>query len=369
MLESLVKCACYPLDTRLSVSVLRSASDRLYCAGAPTTIAEFAIAAIDRWHVLFSLLPFEVSLVSVALIGALAYGCGDFLGGRASLRLSPAGAVALAQCAAMMMALKAFLYDGSSWPEADVIGPGMLGGVAYATGLLFLYQGLAHGKIGIVALVCGVFSILVPLIGDFVLGRHIEPTQMAGIAVCALAIVLLASTPETTVSGLPSHFSFRLGVMSGLGYGVADVCLGMMAVEDGTAALLVVRSIAALIAVGLLLLAIVRTGGLLAVNTDRNTNNGRVPTPMSLAWVRPPRLVVMLPPAMVAATAGILDSMGQMSYVHAATQGSMAVAASLVALFPAVVVVLAVIVLREQVVLKQYLGLVAGVSGAFMMSA
>ena len=69
----------------------------------------------------------------------------------------------------------------------------------------------------------------------------------------------------------------------------------------------------------------------------------------------------MLPPAMLAATAGVFDAMGQMSYVHAATRGSMAVAASLVALFPAVVVVLAVVVLREQVVLRQYLGLAASV--------
>lgn len=313
---------------------------------------------------LFSLLPFEVSIVSVALIGALAYGFGDFIGGRASLRLSPAGAVAVAQCAAMIMALNTFLHDGSHWPRADVIVPGILGGVAYATGLLFLYQGLAIGRIGIVAPVCGVFSILVPLIGDLVLERHIEPIQFVGIAICALAVVLLATTPEVTVRGLPSHFSFRVGVMSGIGYGVADVCLGMMAMDDGAAALLVARSTAALIAICLLSLAIVQAGRFWAASTDIK----QISTPLSLAWVRPPRLMVMLPSVVLAATAGIFDSMGQMSYVYAATRGSMAVAASLVALFPAVVVVLAVVVLREKVVLKQYLGIAAGACGALIMS-
>ena len=39
------------------------------------------------------------------------------LGGRASLRISPAGAVSLAQCAAMFMALQAYLHSGASWPE------------------------------------------------------------------------------------------------------------------------------------------------------------------------------------------------------------------------------------------------------------
>ena len=313
---------------------------------------------------LFSLLPFEVSIVSVALVGALAYGFGDFIGGRASRRLSPAGAVAVAQCAATIVALNIFLHDWSHWPRADVIGPGILGGVAYATGLLFLYQGLAIGRIGVVAPVCGVFSILVPLSGDLVLGRHIEPIQFVGIAICAMAVVLLATTPEVTVAGLPSRFSFRVGVMSGIGYGVADVCLGM-AMEDGASALLVVRSIAALIALSLLLLAIVRAGRFWATNTDIV----QVSTPLSLAWVRPPRLVVMLPSVVLAASAGIFDAMGQMSYVHAATRGSMAVAASLVALFPAVVVVLAVVVLREKVVFKQYLGLAAGACGVLIISA
>ena len=231
--------------------------------------------------------------------------------------------------------------------------------------MLFLYQGLAIGRIGVVAPVCGVFSILVPLSGDLGLGRHIEPIQFVGIAICAMAVVLLATTPEVTVAGLPSRFSFRVGVMSGIGYGVADVCLGMMAMEDGASALLVVRSIAALIALSLLLLAIVRAGRFWATNTDIV----QVSTPLSLAWVRPPRLVVMLPSVVLAASAGIFDAMGQMSYVHAATRGSMAVAASLVALFPAVVVVLAVVVLREKVVFKQYLGLAAGACGVLIISA
>ena len=35
---------------------------------------------------MLSQLPFNASVLSVALLGAIAYGSGDFLGGRASLR-------------------------------------------------------------------------------------------------------------------------------------------------------------------------------------------------------------------------------------------------------------------------------------------
>lgn len=138
----------------------------------------------------------------------------------------------------------------------------------------------------------------------------------------------------------------------------------MMATEDGAVALLVTRSVAALIAIALLLLAIAKAGGF-AVN---ETDNVQAPTPISLAWVRPLRLLAMLPAATLAAAAGLLNSVGHVSYVHAATQGSIAVAASLTALFPAVFVMLAVVVLREKVVPKKYLGLAASAAGAMVMS-
>jgi len=39
----------------------------------------------------------DLSLLAVPLVGSLAYGGGDFIGGRASLRLSPVGVIVLAQ--------------------------------------------------------------------------------------------------------------------------------------------------------------------------------------------------------------------------------------------------------------------------------
>lgn len=307
----------------------------------------------------FADLLLEDSTTLVALLGALAYGCGDFMGGRAAVRLSPSGAVALAQCAAMAVTVQAFLNGNDGFSAPEVIGPALVGGAAYAMGLLLLYQGIAFGRIGIVAPVCGVVGILVPLAGDVILARHLGGGQMTGILICCLAVVLLSSTREAPRPLLSASPSLRLGVLSGLGYGIADLCLGMMEPEDGPAALMVVRCVAAVIALSLLGIAFMRAGGF-----------GREATPVAgppfsrrLAWVRPVHLRKMLPVVVLAVFAGIFDSVGHMSYVHVATMGSMAVASALVALYPTVLVVLAIVVLKEQMFKAQCLGLFASVAG------
>jgi drug/metabolite transporter (DMT)-like permease len=67
-------------------------------------------------------------------------------------------------------------------------------------------------------------------------------------------------------------------------------------------------------------------------------------------------------------TAGLLDTLGHLGYVHAATRGSMGVAAALVAIFPGVTVLLAAIVLREAITRTQMAGFALGASGIIFIS-
>ena len=292
------------------------------------------------------LIGIEVPAMSVALFGAVAYGGGDFMGGRAALRLSAPGAVAIAQCIAMLVAVQALMVGQMPVAFETALLPGLLGGLAYAIGLLRLYQGIAHGRIGVVAPVCGVVGILVPMLGDFALSREITANQFGGIALCAIAIVMLSATRELDDTATDGPSSFRLGVESGLGYGAADLCLGMVEPQDGLAALTIARSVAAFIAVALLVEALRRS----PFAHGRRSARGGVNRMFVLACA-------------LAACAGIFDSLGHMSYVHVATQGSMAVASAVVALFPAVVVMLAVVVLRETISGLQWFGLGASMAG------
>lgn len=306
----------------------------------------------------FQALPLEFSAISIALAGAFAYGSGDFMGGRASTRLSPSGAVALAQVTAMLVALHLHAGGSGAPVGVPVIVAGVFGGVCYAVGLTFLYRGIAFGRIGVVAPVCGVVGILVPLAGDVALSRHIGAMQLLGIAVCGLAIVLLAGTPERRDGRRSELSSFRIGLISGMGYGTADLMLGMMSPQEATGGLMVARSVAALIAVSIV------AGALLLARAARAEPGGQVPGPVAGRA----RLLPTAAALSLAMLAGAFDSIGHMSYVHVATQGSMAVASALIALFPAVAVLLAVILLRERITAVQCLGLLASGAGVVGIS-
>lgn len=307
--------------------------------------------------------PIELSPVAVALSGAVSYGGGDFLGGRAAVRLSPSGAVAIAQCTAMILTVQVFLGGSSEFNGQHVAVSGIIAGIAYAIGIMFLYQGIAMGRIAVVVPVCGVMGILVPLLGDVLLGRPLSVTELLGIGICALAIVLVSKAIDTPDDGHTRHFSFRIGAISGVGYGSADLMLGAMSTEDSAASLMVARTVAALISIGLICAAIIKARGFGSDNSEYAGIAG------GLAWVQRPNIIDMVPYIALAMVAGVLDTIGHMSYVHVATQGgSMAVASALVALFPAVVVALAVLFLRERIQSNQYLGLIASLFGIVVLS-
>jgi drug/metabolite transporter (DMT)-like permease len=263
----------------------------------------------------------------------------------------------------MVVAVQTFLAGPSGMGGDYIAASGSGAGVAYAIGLMFLYQGIALGRVAVVVPVCGVVGILVPLLGDLFLDRPISATQFLGIAVCAFAIVLLSRTTDAPSFGHSRHFSFRTGFISGMGYGTADLILGILAPEDSAASFMVARSVAALIAISMIFLSILRAGAMGAGSGGQSNVAG------GLAWVQRPHLASMAPFIALGMIAGCLDTVGHMSYVHVATQGgSMAVAAALVALFPAVVVALAVVFLRERIFPGQYMGLAASLLGILTLS-
>ncbi len=306
----------------------------------------------------------EIGILSAALIGALAYGTGDFLGGRAALRLSAAGAVAVAQTVAVMFMIQQFQHEGAALPTGGDWYPSLFGGVAYAFGLLMLYQGLAFGRIGIVAPLCGLVGIVIPLLGDVVLERAIGPSQLLGIGLCAAAALLIAWQPSSPEAGGPAGWSVKVGTMGGLGYGTADLCLGMMTTETATGALLVTRSVAAVIAVSVVLLLVVprRTVRLAALSDVSTEGSGW----SVVAWWARNR--ALQTGCLLGASAGLLDTVGHIGYVTAAVQGSMGVAAAVVALCPAVSVLLAVVILDERITPLQATGFALGIAAIWVVS-
>src|SRR5687767_8837927 len=88
--------------------------------------------------------------IALALSSALAYGAADFLGGVGSRRHSSWQVVLVGQAAgALVMLVGGLMLPGS--PAATDFAWALLAGVGSATGSIFLYRGLARGRMGLVA--------------------------------------------------------------------------------------------------------------------------------------------------------------------------------------------------------------------------
>lgn len=306
----------------------------------------------------------ELGILSAAALGAVAFGGGDMLGACASRRLSTFGAVAVSQLAAV-----AFLYALTAGQGFAMLGPAdtasaCAGGVAHALALMLLYHGLAQGKVGVVAPLCAMSSIVVPLMGDLVLGRPVTDAQLVGIALCAVAALLIAGTPERGRQRRTTRWSVAIGIASGLSYGAADALLATIPTDDTTAVVFFARCACVAFAVPVAMVMVGREGG---------RGSGAAPAALAMqgrpveAGDRSPGLRhIGLP---LALAAGMFDALGQMGYMAAATRGSMGVASAITALFPAVTVALAVMFFRERISNLQVVGYAVASGGVLVLAA
>jgi len=316
---------------------------------------------------------FEHAATWAAVLGAIAYGSGDFLGGCASRRLAAFSAVAIAQAVAVAFMLQNFALAQGPLPMGAQGWVSVAAGVAYAVGVISIYEGLGHGRIAIVASICGLLSIVVPLFGDFVLGRSISRNEMVGIVLCAAAAVLIVGASSAPGGRGSIGWSVRVGVTSGIGFGVADLGLGTMPPDLAAGALFMTRCVAATIAV---VLALGLAGRISSRTTPPSASapaaaltaaagaSGSTGTPTHSIHASPGLVTSVA----LAVTAGLLDVLGHVGYVHAATRGSMGVAAALVAIFPGVTVLLAAIVLRERITQAQLVGFGLGACAIIFIS-
>lgn len=308
---------------------------------------------------------FGLATTSAAVLGAIAYGSGDFIGGYVARRLGTFCTVAIAQSVAAAFMLQDYALAQRSLPLGTQGWVSLAAGIAYAIGVMSIYEGLGHGRIAIVASICGLLSIVVPLAGDLVLGRDITQNEFTGIALCAAAAVLIVGASGDCGDRESIGWSVRLGVTSGLGFGIADLGLGMMPPELAAGSLFVTRIVAATIAVVLAL----RLGRRISARSILISAPASVAGAPASTSSRPTGMSLGLTACIVLAmTAGLLDTLGHVGYVHAATHGSMGVAAALVAIFPGVTVLLAAIVLGERITRMQLVGFGFGAGGIIFIS-
>jgi uncharacterized membrane protein len=265
--------------------------------------------------------------VVLALVSALMYGLSDFVGGLVSRRVSAWSAAVVGQTSSTVCTALAALFVSGS-PTAAHFAWGAVAGLSGGAGTAFLYRGLSSGRMGVVAPVSAVGSAVVPVVVGALSGERPGSLMWVGIVLALPAIWLISTVPASVEGTHRESFAAGLtdGVLAGLGFGAMFAALGQ--VPDG-AGLWPLTAVQAVSVLGVVLLA----------------------TALRAEWLPRSRMTAW------AALTGPFGATAALAFLLATHHGFLTLSGVLAAFYPAVTVLLAVVVLRERIHRVQAIGL------------
>lgn len=280
--------------------------------------------------------------ILLALGAAVAYGVSDFIGGLASRRTTPWPVALLAGLGGLVGAAVLALVVGGDPTTADLAW-GALSGLGSGAGSVFLYRGLATGRMGVVAPVSAVGAAVVPVVVGVATGERPSALIIIGIVVALPGIWFVARGPEasldpTAPEPAPGAAASGLvdGALAGLGFGLLFVALGQ--VPDGAGFWPLAAGQAAALVTICLIATVLRAAWL--------------PTAATEWW---------------GAVAGLVATGAVLLFLLASQTDLLTVAAVLTSLYPAFTILLAAAVLHERIYRAQAAGLaLCGVAVAFV---
>jgi drug/metabolite transporter (DMT)-like permease len=211
---------------------------------------------------------------------------------------------------------------GEGMPSTADVAWSVAGGLSGGIGISALYQGLAVGRMGIVAPITGVIAALIPVTVGIVFEGLPAPLVLFGIGLAFVAVVLVSRVSDERAG--PSGVG--LALVAGVAIGLLGVAIAQLSDGHVFGPLTILRATEALL-----------IGAIVIVGRH--------------AW-RPDR---RLWPGL--AGVGVMDMAGNGAFILAVQAGSLAVAAVLSSLYPITTVVLATVILRERVTRSHVVGI------------
>ena len=291
--------------------------------------------------------------IVLGLLVALSYGSGDFFGGLAAKK-TPAITVVLGSfgLAAVLLAVVTgvWLVVGTPpTPSSSDLWLGVAVGLTGPVAVGLLYQGLAMGRMSVVAPITAVVAAIVPLAWGLVDGERPSTIALIGVAIALVSVALVAGAPEhdehpEDAAAAPLSKVVPPAVLSGLGFGTIFILLASTSDDAGLWPLLVSRP-----------LSVLATSAAALVVVRRASGPARSILPARDAWP-------------LVAGAGVLDVGANALYLAATNAGLLSIVAVLSSLYPAATVVLARIVLGERLHRIQVVGLGLAAAGVAAMA-
>jgi drug/metabolite transporter (DMT)-like permease len=276
--------------------------------------------------------------ILLALGAAASYGVSDFTGGVLTRRAHVLVVFLLSQLvsAALLLAVVMLWAGAISWPG---VGWGAAAGLAGVMGTSLLYQGLAIGRMSVVAPISAVVGAGLPVVFGLAVGERPGPAALAGIVMGLVAVVVITRAPDRPA--VPAAARSRQAIVcafgSGVGFGLFYVLLERSPVDSGLWPLLGMR----ISLVGLLgLLVVVR----------------RLPV----------RMPAGMGPSLLAL--GVVNTMADLLFLLATREGLLSLVAVITSMYPAVTVALATLVLGERIAGRQVVGLVVAAGSVALIA-
>ena len=287
--------------------------------------------------------------VLLAVAAAVSYGVSDFTGGVLTRRAHVFVVFLLSQLfgSILLIAVVPLWADAVSWPG---VGWGAAAGLAGVVGTSLLYQGLAIGRMSVVAPITAVVGAGLPVLFGLAAGERPGPAALTGIVMGLFAVVVITQAPDLPAdqtgvnrgdaggaqAAPRSRQAIICGFGAGIGFGLFFVLLERSPVDSGLWPLLGTRM--SLVGVLGLIVAVRR----LAVG---------IPAGMGLSLLG----------------LGVINTTADLLFLLATREGLLSLVAVITSMYPAVTVALAGVLLGERMAGRQVIGLaIAGVSVALI---
>ena len=275
--------------------------------------------------------------LGLSLAACLGWGVADFLGGLKSRQLTVFSVLLVSSFFGVTAILGIVVVRGVAPPDDPALLLAVVGGLAGVAAMFFLYRGLSIGSMAIVAPISAT-GVILPVIVSLTGGDNPTFLQKMGMAVAIIGAVLASREKAKDGNGSRLATGVGLAVASALAAGVFFVVMDMASEADPYWAAFLMRFsyFALLISIFLFKRPEVRT-----------------------AKMHMPAIVVL----------GVCDALAGFAYALATTRGMLGLVAVVGALYPAVTVLLSVLILHERPQPGQFMGVILAVSGITFISA
>ena len=271
----------------------------------------------------------------LALIASLTWGVADYMGGIASRKASPTQVLVVAYpSGAVIITLMAFLAVPGEF-STDAALWGVLAGSIGALAVALLYIALSRGPMGVVSPITAVMSGAVPTAVGLLNGERLTLLGITGIALAALAVILVSREKGEHVKVAPS--TILISIASGSAIGLYLSALSLAPEESGIWAATVGRWTSSIL-VAVVVFAVIK-------NFTRN----------GFPW-------------MLAIVSGFLDATANAVFQLASQRGLLSIVAVLGSLYPATTALLARFLIQERLSRIQIVGVLLALLAAALLA-